>query len=104
MQLLLNTEVPSEDICAQGCCSCALTGLIVGHGFGLLWLPSFLAVGSVNLAETVGLTDIRAFLACSQALLPRPAVTWSRGGEPGPVDVGRSDMHRFLAFPNVWLS
>lgn len=77
VQLMLKTEVPSKDVCAQGCSSCALTRLILWHGFSTLWLPGFLAVGSVILAETGVLMDARDLLAHSQAPLPRPAASRS---------------------------
>lgn len=95
---MLKTEVPSEDTCAQGCSRCALTRLILWQGFGVLWLPSFLAVGSVNLAEIVGLTDTCAFLAHGQALLPRPAVAWSQWMWAG--GIGTTSW----PFPNVLVS
>ena len=70
----------------------------------MLWPPSFLAVGSVDLGETVGLTDPRAFLAHLQALHPGLAVARSHVGELGPLDVGRPETPHFLPFPEVLVS
>lgn len=102
VQLMLKTEVSGKDTCVHGCCSSALAMRTLWHDFGLLALAvQLLGSGSVNLADTVGLMNTRAFLAHGQALLPRLTVTWGHVSGFRPMDAGRSDMHCFLAFPYV---
>lgn len=82
----------------SGSGSRALTRLVLWHDFGLFWLPSLLAVGSLNLAEAL---RAHTYTCCpgtqSQALLPTPAVIWGPVGAFGPMDGSRrGDPHCFL--------
>lgn len=74
VRLILRTE---QHICAHSWSSPALSRLILWHEFALLWLPSLLATGLVNVAETQG---SQIYVLCFLGLQLRGAM-WARFGQ-----------------------
>lgn len=126
---MLRKKVPREDSCVHGwawqalpvgngggtfqvsvaAAVAILNGFILLHEFGWFWLPSLLAVGSLNLAVSLQAHESCAFLTHSQTLLPRLAVTWGHVSTFGPVDVSTAfswpypmDQFPWSAVTNYW--
>lgn len=96
VQLMLRAEVPREDICVLSCSSHVLTRVILWQELGCISLPSFLANGSVSLAETVRGQKHTCLSGTQPGFASQACITRGHVGEFRPVDVSRSDTHHFL--------